>query len=371
MSCEDEDDDSNNDPVYCTVSFNSNDADSGKMSNLKVEKGKTVVVPRNSFVKSGYNFLYWVDSNNYKKSNIYYVGDIIKVTKDMVLYAYWKKSNTQDSDNNTYTITFDANGGTGKMDSIKVSIGIDARLPKCTFERDGYIFTGWSKTKDNAYAYYYDCDDVHISYDITLYAIWESAITVTFNANGGTGEMDSIKVKNGGNFTLPNCTFKRDGYSFVGWIDKSDELSYKRNAGSKVYDLKSDITYYVQWAQGVTITFDANGGDGVMEAVIAKEGDSVKLPKCTFTKERCVFNRWEEVDGYGQYSDESTVYYITKNITLRSIWTYTSCIIHFDANGGGSAISDVEVTAGEVYTIPLDKFTREHYTSFGKGGTWS
>ncbi len=49
---------------------------------------------------------------------------------------------------------------------------------------------------------------------LSVHAVSE---TVTFHANGGTGEMDAA-VLEAGKDKLPACTFTRYGYVFRGWM---------------------------------------------------------------------------------------------------------------------------------------------------------
>ncbi len=43
----------------------------------------------------------------------------------------------------SFTVEFDANGGTGLMESICVEYGQETVLPKCKYIKDGYVFAGW------------------------------------------------------------------------------------------------------------------------------------------------------------------------------------------------------------------------------------
>mgnify|MGYP000478346638 CR=1 FL=1 len=85
----------------------------------------------------------------------------------------------------TYTVTFDANGGSCSTGSVQVSAGGTlSSLPTPT--RSGYDFVGWywSKTYGNEFHTYYAIDS-----DTTLYAHWarqsNPGIKINFNSNGG------------------------------------------------------------------------------------------------------------------------------------------------------------------------------------------
>lgn len=99
------------------------------------------------------------------------------------------------SSNGSYILRFLPNGGTGRMPDISVPYDTDYKLPKCTFEKDGYIFGGWEDYSENKYAdeaifrhdfYEDDSDPDYDDWDgrpITLKAIWnESPCTAAFSA---------------------------------------------------------------------------------------------------------------------------------------------------------------------------------------------
>jgi uncharacterized repeat protein (TIGR02543 family) len=49
-------------------------------------------------------------------------------------------------------------------------------------------------------------------------------------------------------FTLPTCTFQRDGYEFIGWNTQPDGTGEKYEAGETI-SLGSNTTLYAQWKE--------------------------------------------------------------------------------------------------------------------------
>ena len=95
---------------------------------------------------------------------------------------------------NPYVLSFDANGGTGGMDSMKVYYNDAVTLPGVGFEREGFAFAGWNTKPDGSGVSY--ADSAAFSYtapgDMTLYAQWiPPIVTVSAQTNG------SITIKNG------------------------------------------------------------------------------------------------------------------------------------------------------------------------------
>ncbi|MCR5529844.1 MAG: InlB B-repeat-containing protein [Saccharofermentans sp.] len=91
----------------------------------------------------------------------------------------------------TNTVNFDANGGTGTMESHSFVNGVSEYLPANTFTREGYNFLGWSASADATVPTYTDHGQITVTEDMTLYAVWEnripdftapSANTLTYNA---------------------------------------------------------------------------------------------------------------------------------------------------------------------------------------------
>ncbi len=70
-----------------------------------------------------------------------------------------------------YTVTFDANGGTGTM--AEQEIGGTAALNANTFTREGFVFDGWNTKTDGKGTAYADKADVTPTADMTLYAQWK------------------------------------------------------------------------------------------------------------------------------------------------------------------------------------------------------
>ena len=89
-----------------------------------------------------------------------------------------------DSAAQTFTLTFNANGGTGTMAAQTFEAGVSQAIAANAFTRSGYTFTGWNTNADGSGTSYTDKQSITLSQDITLYAQWESA--------GGSGGGSSI-----------------------------------------------------------------------------------------------------------------------------------------------------------------------------------
>lgn len=74
----------------------------------------------------------------------------------------------------TYTVTFNANGGTGTMAAQTFTEGEAQTLTRNAFTYDGYAFSGWNTVQSGSGASYTDGQTITAIADMTLYAQWTS-----------------------------------------------------------------------------------------------------------------------------------------------------------------------------------------------------
>ena len=162
------------------------------------------------------------------------------VTEDFKLYAKWTI--------NTYTVKFNMNGYGESIESQRVKYKKKAVKPEDPSET-GYTFEGWFS--DKALTKAYDFDSV-VTKNLILYAKWTVNIyTVKFNANGGSGTIESVKVNYGEEYVLPECTFVApDKREFDKWN--------KGKPGSKI-TITSDVTLKAIWKDRPDILGDVDG----------------------------------------------------------------------------------------------------------------
>ena len=88
-----------------------------------------------------------------------------------------------DSDADTYTLTYDANYSGGRDKSYDYEVGDDGRVrvtvEENMFRRSGYTFTGWNTRANGNGTNYEEGDRLTLTGDLTLYAQWRK--------NGSTG----------------------------------------------------------------------------------------------------------------------------------------------------------------------------------------
>jgi len=230
-------------PVNYTVTFNVNNGTGTAPSAQTVASDTSITLPSgNGLTRSGYTFGGWNTSSAGTGTN-YNAGSSYTPTGNVTLYAKWLTN---------YTVTFNANSGTGTAPSAQtVTSGTSITLPSGSgLTRSNYAFGGWNTASDGTGTNY----DASTSYtptaSITLYAKWNSTLTytVTFNVNSGTGTAPSAQtVASGTGITLPNGSgLTRSGYTFGGWNTNSAGTGTNYNAGD-LYTVTAAVTLYAKW----------------------------------------------------------------------------------------------------------------------------
>lgn len=98
----------------------------------------------------------------------------------------------------TYTITFDANGGSGAMNPQIFTYGEPQNLSQNEFTMENKDFLGWAKTSGGSIAYDDNSGYTIGTADVTLYAVWgklvtaDKAATVIAGLEGGTRENPNV-----------------------------------------------------------------------------------------------------------------------------------------------------------------------------------
>ena len=160
----------------------------------------------------------------------------------------------------TYTVTFNPNGGTGTMSAQTFTEGEAQALTRNAFTYDGYTFTGWNTVQGGSGASYSDQQTITATADMTLYAQWTSngtnptpgptpsnTVTVTFDANGGTGEMAPQTFTTGVAQALTANAFTKGNYPFNGWNTAADG-SGTDYANMQEITVSANVTLYAQWS---------------------------------------------------------------------------------------------------------------------------
>ena len=227
----------------------------------------------------------------------------------------------------TYTVKYDANGGTGAPSNQTKKQGESLTISTAKPTKTGYTFTSWNTKKDGTGTKY----DIGASYtadaDLTLYAQYKENIvtyTVKYDANGGeNAPKEQIKTK-GKELVLSTTMPTKEGYKFVNWNTKKDGTGTSYNAGAK-YTTEASITLYAQYEKELneeetkyTITFYTNDGTTEKSTKVVNKGDKVVKPEDP-TREGYTFDGWYDKKENGKEYDFTKE--VTSDISLYAYWS--------------------------------------------------
>ena len=345
-----------------TISFNLNGG-TGEAPDQTRKAGEKLTKPADP-TRDGYTFMHWAKSK--KNGTLAYNFDTETVNGSFTLFAIWKQNEQ------TYTIYFDLNGGTGNAPDKTCKAGEKLTKPADP-TRDGYTFTHWAKSKKSGTPAY-DFNTETVSGPFTLYAIWKKNsnngggggstgtgnLRIRFNLNGGTtssGE-NSIPdqyINTGDTVTKPEDPV-RTGFVFDYWQKGSNKKPFDFTKPQKV---KNGFTLKAVWKEApeYTVRFDLNGGSGSAPAAQkVKPGTFATKPaEIPAPPAGAMFQYWAlDKDNPAEYVFATTK--VEKDITLYAIWTYpagTKHTVRFDLNGGtGTQPPDQQVEHGHYATKP-------------------
>jgi uncharacterized repeat protein (TIGR02543 family) len=237
---------------------------------------------------------------------LWIISDSTSISGDTVTYTYpyfrynpckiyaWQKVK--------YTLVLD--NGFEHLDTVKIFYG-DTLSFLTALDSYGYIFNGWFTLPIGGEQYTSD-SQYNFATDTTLYAQWViDTFTVTFNANGGSG--DTVERITYLGFAVEPAVPVRTGYTFTGWNhDFATPVTH-------------DIVLYAQWViDTFTVTFNANNG-GLGDTVERITYLGLAVPPATPVRTGYTFKGW----GY----DFATP--VTRDTVLSAQWVIDTFTVTF------------------------------------------
>ena len=273
------------------------------------------------------------------------------------------------------TVDFDANGGEGTMPTWTGKPNTSFDLPKNTFTREGYTFTGWNTAADGTGAAYADKAPVKFSENTALYAQWTQDPVITFDANGGKGTMGTQTVKPNEATALTANTFTRADYDFTGWNTAKDgtgtaygdKANITTNENVTLYAQWTLHKYHVRWLNWDDTVLQK--GDYTCEDTAGWDDSNNETPSrpedenytYVFAMRWTPYDETKGIDGWGFNPHE--------DVDFRAVFNeFKKLTVTFNANGGIGTMDSVKIVnggSGEYYTLPECGFTREGYDFAG------
>ena len=261
-----------------TLSYNANGGTGAPASDTKTgTTSYTFTISSTVPTWTGYDFLGWSTSSSATSAS-YQPGDPFTISTNTTLYAVWKKK--------TYTISYNANGGTNAPGSQTKTYGETLTLTTSkpsranasagsytvTFNANSgsvtptsasaarttsYSFNNWNTAANGSGTSYASGANYTANAAATLYAQWTSSTTTAA-------------------VTLPS-NVSRTGYTFNGWYTASSGGTRVGGAGAS-YTPTGNVTLFAQWTIiTYTVNYNTNGGSGSFAAQTKDYGGSFTI----------------------------------------------------------------------------------------------
>jgi uncharacterized repeat protein (TIGR02543 family) len=280
------------------------------------------------------------------------------------LYAKWTI--------NIYTITFNANGGTGTMDDQDITYQDTVPLIPNTFTRTGYSFDGWALAAIGLVAFEDQAQVTMSAGDETLWAKWvPNTYTVTLDSQSGTGGSATVTATYDAAMPSGATAPIKAGYTFTGYysaVNGGGTKYYNADMSSAgTWNIPSDTTLYAAWTVNqYTVTFDAHGGNDPEPLTKTVTFDQSYGDLATTSRTGYTFAEWNtKSDGSGTGITDETVVDTPNDHTLYAQWTPNEYTVTFVGQEGTSPSPISKTVTYDQSYGALATTTRTGYTFAG------
>lgn len=243
-----------------------------------------------------------------------------------------------------YQISFNANGGEGAINGISAEAGQYVVLPSAesaarSISKKGYRLIGFSDNTEISYPLYH----YKMPYEnVTMFAVWEpDMFTVTYNSNGGTGQVSRAEVKYGDSVPLPtDIPVYKDGLFLTGWSQ-----SESAKTALKTLTMPAEnLTLYAVWSKKPPMAKISLHYDDKVQVVEKEIGSDVNM-----------------LDSFGIFKDGYSVegwYFENSPTRLENLRINGDCDVYAKWQTARYITVTIDKSylnkPAEVYKIPLD-----------------
>lgn len=239
------------------VSYNANGG-SGAPSAQTKWYGTALTLSSTKPTRTGYKFAGWATSAS--GSVAYAAGASYTADAAVTLYAKWTA--------NTYTVSYNANGGTGAPSAQTKTYGVTLTLSSTKPTRTGYTFQGWGTSQAATTVKYAAGANYTDNAAITLYAVWVSSYTKPKISNlsaprctedetlvdDGTYALVKFNWATTNAVTAITVAYKKE--TDTGWTQNA--VSASGNSGSISHKIGGSLDVEASYSVCVTVT-DSGG----------------------------------------------------------------------------------------------------------------
>jgi len=299
-----------------------------------------------SLAKTGYTWNGW-NTTAAGNGTDYAGGATYTIDSALTLYAKWNA--------NTYTVSFDAQGG--DVDPLSKSVVYQAQygeLPTPTWT--GRTFTGWYTQSEGAGDHITSTSIVTAAGSHSLYADWSlDQYAITFNSNCDALVTPQTRYHGSAIGALPTPT--RTGFTFDSWYYDSD----LQNPVIATDTVTSNLLLYAGWTiNSYTVSFDAQGGDvDPTSKLVVYQTEYGELPTPTWTG-RTFIGWYTETEGAGDHITSTSILTTADSHSLYADWSLDQYAITFDPNSGSLVMPQTRYHGSAIGALPTP--TRTGFT---------
>lgn len=257
-----------------TIAFNGNGATSGSTASMPMTAGVEKSLTPNGFVRNGYIFSGWntkADGTGVSYTDKQTVKNLsLTAGATVTLYAQWVSD--------TFTVTYNANGGTGAPAAQTKNYGTAITLSSTKPTRTNYVFLKWNTKADGSGDSYNPGDKYTDNASVTLYAQWKALPDL------------SLEILN------PNASYRETTYVIT---------SYFLVNNSKTFDCKP--------SDNVSILFKVYNGNNL---ICTMQKDQTVCPR---TVKNLYYFKWKVPEGISSNKVKITAELVQDGVSFAKV----------------------------------------------------
>ena len=330
----------------------------------------TIVTLLPSVSYAGHAFVAWVTDTN--SNGLADVGEAavtlpLTITNNTDLVAKWTT--------NTFTVTFDSQGGSAVASLTGVTFDTTIGAPGAPL-KPGYTFGGWYKDGAGTTAWNFGTDKVVA--DTTLYAKWLNNYTVNFVTDAGLYKQaypvaDGTSVAKGAGTTQAptDAEVAKAGYTFTGWWTAPAGGTLFLGTGAVTSAAVTGTqTVYAQYtvnppAATYTVIFDSQGGSYVAPLTNVATGSKIAAPTPPLKSGSALVGWYKESAGTNVWN--FSVDTVTADRTLYAKWATGAFNVQVFGLNDGAAVESYTANLNTTISAPAAPAASALY---GWDGKW-
>ena len=299
-----------------TITFNKGTADKigGEASNIIKScyaiSGQSCSITSPTIEKTGYTIIGW-NTNKNATTSTWNINTSKSISSSATYYPILKA--------NIYTITYNANGGSGgpSSQSYKYAPNGNIYLSSDKPSKTGYTFMGWSESSSATSASYSPGQwwGTHNANNYTLYAVWEKnqvPPTLTYTPSASRKQESGTKItltcKDNSGTGMKEARIEDNGTVSTGVTTASDYLNTTRSKGdiTTVFTCTDNagnvttekVSYAVVWCCGCCYTnkkyprYDGSMTNNICSSIERVCNNHAKYTNCTYDHGYVTYREW-------------------------------------------------------------------------------